>query len=79
MLQEFYLQPYFIAIIIAVLEIPFTMVKKIEKLRFMAFLGVSGIFVFMTTFVVHYIIVSVDDNPDNQPAGSMNMFPEDWF
>ncbi len=38
------------------MDIPFILVKKIEKLRFMAFLGVAGIKVFVMTFVIFYAI-----------------------
>ena len=40
------------------MEIPFILVKKIEKLRFMAFLGVAGIMVFVITFVIFYAITA---------------------
>jgi amino acid permease len=40
------------------MEVPFILVKKIEKLRFMAFLGVAGIMVFVITFVVFYGITA---------------------
>lgn len=66
-------------LVIALMEVPFTMVKKIEKLKFMAFIGVGGILLFMTTFVVHYIIAVADKDANNDPLGEMNEFPEDWF
>lgn len=56
MLDEFYTSEIFIALLISLMEVPFILVKKIEKLRFMAFLGVSGIMVFVITFTAFYIV-----------------------
>ena len=47
-------------------------------LRFMAFIGVSGIFIFVSAFIGDYIITSKDfvrsiDTVD------MDMFPKDWL
>lgn len=50
-----------------------------EKLKFMALLGVTGISLFMVVFVIFFIVASLDDNPDNNPAGNMRAFPEDWL
>jgi heme/copper-type cytochrome/quinol oxidase subunit 3 len=60
------------------MEVPFILVKKIEKLRFMAFLGVSGIMVFVITFAAFYIvkISNYEAGPGNP---DMALFPTDWF
>jgi hypothetical protein len=47
----------------ALLELPLTLVKKMEKLKFMALSGVGGIVLFMTTFVVFFIDSVLDSNP----------------
>jgi amino acid permease len=60
------------------MEIPFILVRKIEKLRFMAFLGVSGIMVFVTTFVIYYIF-KVSDPATINIGPDMALFPTDWF
>ncbi len=62
---------YMVVIVIAILEFSFTLVKKIEKLKFMAFFGVGGIIVFMVAFVIHYVIVSLDNDTANNPVGNM--------
>lgn len=43
----------FIVCAVALLEIPFALVNKIEKLKFLAFIGVSGI----STFVIILAII----------------------
>jgi amino acid permease len=63
-------------LVIAGLEIPSILIKKIEGLKFMAFIGVSGILVFMGTFVIYYFITASDAGPSIR---TMNTFPEDWF
>lgn len=50
---NFFLSEFFVALVVALLESPFTMVNKIEKLKILAFVGVSGI----TTFVLILTIV----------------------
>jgi len=45
----------------------------------MALFGVSGIVIFMATFVFFYIESVLDTNPFNNPAGNMKAFPQDWF
>lgn len=45
----------------------------------MAFLGVSGITIFVVTFVIFYIVAALDSDPLNNPKGSMRMFPDNWF
>jgi len=59
-MDQFYTSPYFIVLIMALLELPLTLVKKMEKLKFMALSGVAGILLFMTTFVVFFIDSSLD-------------------
>lgn len=55
-MDSWYTQKYFIALVIACCEIPSILVKKIEQLKFMAFIGVTGILAFIGTFLVHYFI-----------------------
>lgn len=77
MLDEWFTNRTFIALAIALLEIPSILVKKIERLKFMAFIGVAGILIFMGSFVIHYsITASETDRPDARP---MNTFPDNWF
>jgi len=65
-----------IVIVIAFIEVPFTLVKKIEKLKFMALIGVIGITAFIITFVFYYIITVTDNNTVTH---EMDLFPSDWF
>lgn len=76
-LDEWYTSRTFIALAIAVLEIPSILVKKIERLKFMAFIGVAGILVFMGTFVIHYVLTASEK--DILDGRAMNTFPDDWF
>lgn len=78
-LDQFYTTEIFFVLVIAIMETPLTLVSKMEKLKFMAMLGVGGIVIFILTFVFFFITVSIDDNPANNPAGSMSMFPDNWF
>jgi amino acid permease len=78
-LDSFYLQEYFLVLVMALLEAPLTLVSKIQKLKTMAFLGVSGIVAFMSSFVVFFLVASLDQDPANNPAGGMQMFPQKWF
>lgn len=73
-LNDFYTDEIAIALLILVLEIPSIMVSKIEKLRFMAFIGVSGIFVFVSAFVGDYIVTS-NDFVRSIDTVDMNIFP----
>ncbi len=66
-------------LVMALLEAPLTLVSKIQKLKTMAFLGVSGIVAFMSSFVVFFLVASLDQDPANNPAGGMQMFPQKWF
>jgi amino acid permease len=50
-----------------------------EKLKFLALAGVAGICIFIVIFVIFFIFSVLDDNPLNNPAGDMNLFPENWF
>ena len=63
----------------ALMELPLTLVKKMEKLKFMALSGVGGIVLFMTSFAIFYIDSALGDNPINRPKGNMEKFPKDWF
>lgn len=78
-LDQFYTTEIFFVLVIALMETPLTLVSKMEKLKFMAMLGVGGIVIFILTFVFFFITVSIDDNPANNPVGSMSMFPDNWF
>lgn len=54
--DNWYFQGWFLVLVLAVLEVPFTMVKKIEKLKFMAFLGVAGITIFVISFIITFFL-----------------------
>lgn len=58
---------------------PFSFVVKIEKLKTMALIGVTGITTFVVTFIIFYVIAALDSNPLNNPKGSIRMFPDNWF
>jgi len=62
-LQEFYTQGWFIVLIVALAETPPTLVSKMEKLKFMALAGVTGICIFMASFVIFFIFAVADENP----------------
>lgn len=62
-MDDFFTQKYFIVIAMACLESPLTLVSKIEKLKMMAFMGVSGIVTFMLSFGVFFISASLDEKP----------------
>lgn len=78
-MDSFYTQPWFIVIVIAVLLLPLTLASKIEKLKFMGLSGVAGIVIYMVTFVLYYILCSIDDPIGKPPVGGMRMFPDDWY
>ncbi len=78
-LDAFYTQEYFLVLVLAVLETPLTLVSKMEKLKFIGLMGVTCISIFMITFTIFFITASYDSDPTRQPAGGMNMFPNDWF
>jgi amino acid permease len=78
-LNSFYTQPYFIALVFAIIEIPFILVSKMEKLRFVALVGVAGIIAYMITFAIIYINAVGDSDPDNNPVGGMESFPTNWL
>jgi hypothetical protein len=67
------------ALVFTLLEMPFLLTRKIEKLKFLAFMGVNGLLLFICAFVAHYIIVSIDGVAGDKPKGTMKLFPEDWF
>lgn len=60
--HDFYCQPWFIVLVLALLEVPFTLVKKIEKLKFMAFLGVAGISVFVVVLTIIFFTEITERN-----------------
>ena len=45
----------------------------------LALSGVAGICIFILAFLTYYFYSITDSNPDNNPAGGMNMFPDNWF
>lgn len=42
-------------------------------------MGVAGIIIFIVTFLVFFILSLFDSDPNNNPAGSMRMFPSSWL
>ena len=74
---EFYTDQWFIILVLAVLEVSFTIVHKIEKLKFMAFLGVSGIVVFIICLLITFFdeMFEKEWNLDYE----MKPFPTDWL
>ena len=75
-LDEFYTSEIFVVLIFAVLLAPFTLVKKIEKLKFMAFLGVAGISIFVVALVINFFVELSQSNWDVQVE--LHAFPTDW-
>ena len=78
-LSEFYTSEYLIALVCSLVEIPFILVNKIEKLKCAALTGVFGIVLFLFSFIAHYIVISVEGDPDDKPQGGMSAWPDDWF
>lgn len=74
-MSSFYTNQIFLALIMALLELPLTLVRKIEKLKFMALSGVAGIVLFMVSFAIFFIDCSIDEDPTNNPVGNMRNFP----
>jgi hypothetical protein len=58
--EAFYTGEYCLVLVMALFETPFTLVARIEKLRFMGLTGVVSITTFMVTFVVYYILSVLD-------------------
>ena len=54
--DEFYTSTYLIVIVIAICEIPLVMVKKIEKLKYGTFIGVSGVSVFTLSLIIIFFM-----------------------
>lgn len=54
-LDMFYTSEWMILIVVACAQFPITLLNKIEKLRIISFLGVIGIAVFITSFLVYYV------------------------
>ena len=69
--DEWYLNPIIIILVIALLELPLTLFKKIEKLKIFSFLGVAGIVLFMVCIVIDFII-KVADGQETEP---MDIWP----
>lgn len=76
-LDQFYTSEIMIILCIALLELPLTLVKKIEKLKFFAFFGVAGILVFVVCLVVHFFVQMAEW--EWQLPVSINAMPTDWF
>ena len=55
-IDNWYLSGYFIVIIIALIQFPFGLITKIEKLKFLSFIGATGIFTFITGMMVLFIL-----------------------
>jgi hypothetical protein len=62
-------------LLVSFVEIPFVLVSKIEKLKFLALGGVVGIVIFMVVFTIFFITAVGDSDPANNPVGNMRMFP----
>lgn len=71
--EGFYLQPWFIVLVAAVLQCPFTLVNKIEKLKFLAFFGVTGITVFVIALIITFFIELAE--PERDWACHVDMVP----
>ena len=74
-LDAFYCSELFLVIVLALLELPLILLKKIEKLRFFSFLGVAGIVAFIIGIISHYII----RRTEGFEGESMRAFPKDWY
>ena len=59
-LDSFYTQPWFMVLLVSFVEIPFVLVSKIEKLKFLALGGVVGIIIFMVVFVIFFMVAVAD-------------------
>jgi amino acid permease len=57
----FYKSQKFFVLIIAVVLFPFTLLKKMENLRFLAFFGIGGITLFVATFIVIFFLMMSSD------------------
>jgi amino acid permease len=73
--DKFYCSEMLIIIVLALLELPLVLQKKIEKLRFLSFAGVAGIVIFIVGVVTHYIV----KRAEGFEGAPMNAFPEDWY
>lgn len=74
-LGQFYCSELFLVIVLALLELPLILLRKIEKLRFFSFLGVAGIVAFILGVIAHYATRRAEGF-EGQP---MRAFPEDWY
>jgi amino acid permease len=66
------------AFVMVLLQVPFIWVKRIERLKNMALIGVIGLVIFSSSFLVHYVMVSSSSNINENPVGGMVMLPKDW-
>lgn len=74
-MSQFFTSQVFLVLIMALLELPLTLVRKMEKLKFMALSGVAGIVLFMVSFAIFFIDCSIDEDPTKNPQGNMKAFP----
>jgi amino acid permease len=63
-----------VLVVVAIIQFPITMLNKIEKLRIFSFLGVSGITVFILTFLVYYFV----EISKGVTIRKMEIMPDDW-
>ena len=75
-IDQFYTSEHMIVLVVAVLELPLVLLNKIEKLRFFAFFGVSGVLVFILAFLAYFIMEVVQHEGAIKPVQA---FPDDWY
>lgn len=75
--NQFYTQKWFIILVLAICELPLTLVTKIQRLRYFAFAGVSGISTFILFLFVHYVIER--SNGRGGDFAALSAFPKDWY
>lgn len=78
-LDAFYTSEEFIVLLVALLETPLTLVRKMEKLKMVGLMGVINITIFMTSFTIMFLMSLSEGDPERRPIGNMNLFPDDWF
>lgn len=58
----------------SIILIPFTLVNKIEKLKYLALIGISSITCFIISLIINFIKLYVDKG--ELPGININLFPE---
>lgn len=76
-MDQFYVKEWFLILVLGVLEMPFTLVQKMEKLKFMAFLGVAGILCFIVCLIINFFNEMAER--DWVLDQELNAFPQDWL